>query len=153
MQLGFCSLGLSRTGLLTIVWVGGCGWVGVGVIYVDVCIYINIYIYTHTHRYNIYTYDTYIHTHTHTHTYMHTYIHTYKSCMHTYIHIRTYTYTHSCCPLSVDLWLALARLEEYQEARKVLNNARKKLPSEPQIWFTAAKLEEANSNVQNVPKV
>ena len=24
-----------------------------------------------------------------------------------------------CCPLSVDLWLALARLEEYQEARKV----------------------------------
>eukprot|EP00802_Teleaulax_amphioxeia_P004698 Tamp_04702.p1 GENE.Tamp_04702~~Tamp_04702.p1 ORF type:complete len:750 (-),score=187.85 Tamp_04702:197-2446(-) len=58
-----------------------------------------------------------------------------------------------CCPLSVDLWLALARLEEYQEARKVLNNARKKLPSEPQIWFTAAKLEEANENVQNVTKI
>jgi len=58
-----------------------------------------------------------------------------------------------CCPLSVDLWLALARLEEYQEARKVLNNARKKVPSEPQIWFTAAKLEEANSNMQNVPKI
>jgi pre-mRNA-processing factor 6 len=58
-----------------------------------------------------------------------------------------------CCPLSVDLWLALARLEDYQEARKVLNNARKKVPSEPQIWFTAAKLEEANSNVQNVAKI
>jgi pre-mRNA-processing factor 6 len=58
-----------------------------------------------------------------------------------------------CCPLSVDLWLALARLEDYQEARKVLNNARKKVPSEPQIWFTAAKLEEANGNVQNVPKI
>jgi len=58
-----------------------------------------------------------------------------------------------CCPLSVDLWLALARLEEYQEARKVLNNARKKVPSEPQIWFTAAKLEEANDNGQNVPKI
>uniref|UniRef100_A0A0C3UDZ0 PRP1 splicing factor N-terminal domain-containing protein n=1 Tax=Guillardia theta (strain CCMP2712) TaxID=905079 RepID=A0A0C3UDZ0_GUITC len=58
-----------------------------------------------------------------------------------------------CCPLSVDLWLALARLEEYQEARKVLNNARKKVPSEPQIWFTAAKLEEANGNGQNVPKI
>jgi len=53
----------------------------------------------------------------------------------------------------VDLWLALARLEEYQEARKVLNAARKKVPSEPQIWFTAAKLEEANQNPQNVPKI
>ncbi len=58
-----------------------------------------------------------------------------------------------CCPLSVDLWLALARLEEYSQAKKVLNDARKKVPSEPQIWFTAAKLEEANGNVQNVPKI
>ena len=58
-----------------------------------------------------------------------------------------------CCPLSVDLWLALARLEEYGEARKVLNTARKKIPSEPQIWFTAAKLEEANGNMQNVPRL
>lgn len=58
-----------------------------------------------------------------------------------------------CCPLSVDLWLALARLEDYEQARKVLNNARKKVPSEPQIWFTAAKLEEANGNGQNVSKI
>jgi len=58
-----------------------------------------------------------------------------------------------CCPLSVDLWLALARLEEYDQARKVLNNARKKVPSEPQIWFTAARLEEANGNAGNVPKI
>mmetsp|Transcript_23097 Transcript_23097/g.56930 ORF Transcript_23097/g.56930 Transcript_23097/m.56930 type:complete len:966 (-) Transcript_23097:92-2989(-) len=58
-----------------------------------------------------------------------------------------------CCPLSVDLWLALARLEDYSNAKKVLNDARKKVPSEPQIWFTAAKLEEANGNVQNVSKI
>lgn len=58
-----------------------------------------------------------------------------------------------CCPLSVDLWLALARLEDYQNAKRVLNDARKKVPSEPQIWFTAAKLEEANGNVQNVSKI
>jgi len=58
-----------------------------------------------------------------------------------------------CCPLSVDLWLALARLEDYEQARKVLNNARKKVPSEPQVWLTAAKLEEANGNIQNVPKI
>jgi len=58
-----------------------------------------------------------------------------------------------CCPMSVDLWLALARLEDYSNAKKVLNDARKKVPSEPQIWFTAAKLEEANGNGQNVSKI
>lgn len=35
-----------------------------------------------------------------------------------------------CCPLSVDLWLALARLETYERAKAVLNKARQKLPGE-----------------------
>ncbi|OMO90686.1 Ubiquitin [Corchorus olitorius] len=49
-----------------------------------------------------------------------------------------------CCPSHVELWLALARLKDYEKAKKVLNRAREKLPKEPAIWITAAKLEEAN---------
>uniref|UniRef100_M8C4I5 Pre-mRNA-processing factor 6 n=1 Tax=Aegilops tauschii TaxID=37682 RepID=M8C4I5_AEGTA len=47
-----------------------------------------------------------------------------------------------------------ARLETYDQARKVLNKAREKLDKEPAIWitFTAAKLEEANENTQSVSK-
>lgn len=44
----------------------------------------------------------------------------------------------------VELWLALARLESYENARKILNEARRALPSEMAIWIHAAKLEEAN---------
>ena len=51
------------------------------------------------------------------------------------------------------MWLALARLETYQQARKVLNKARETIPTEPQIWITAAKLEEANGNPDVVEKV
>lgn len=40
----------------------------------------------------------------------------------------------------MDMWLALARLESFKNARKVLNDARKTLPTEPSIWITAAKL-------------
>ena len=58
-----------------------------------------------------------------------------------------------CCPLSVDLWLALAQLQPYEEARATLTRAREKLPSEPSIWLTAAKLEEANSHLEMVPKI
>ncbi len=39
-----------------------------------------------------------------------------------------------------DLWLALARLSSYDNARKVLNKARTAIPTEPLIWITAAKL-------------
>lgn len=39
-----------------------------------------------------------------------------------------------------DLWLALARLSNYENARKVLNKARTAIPTEPLIWITAAKL-------------
>ena len=43
----------------------------------------------------------------------------------------------------VELWLALARLESYENARKVLNKARQAVPTDAAIWITAAKLEEA----------
>lgn len=55
--------------------------------------------------------------------------------------------------LSVQLWLALARLETYENARKVLNKARENIPTDRHIWTTAAKLEEANGNTQMVEKI
>ncbi|PIO30272.1 hypothetical protein AB205_0028180, partial [Aquarana catesbeiana] len=58
-----------------------------------------------------------------------------------------------CCPTSVELWLALARLETYENARKVLNKARENIPTDRHIWITAAKLEEANGNTQMVEKI
>jgi len=49
-------------------------------------------------------------------------------------------------PLSVELWLALARLETYQNARKVLNNARKAVRTSYEIWIAAMRLEEQQGN-------
>ena len=46
-------------------------------------------------------------------------------------------------PDSTELWLALAKLETYENARTVLNKAREHLPTEHAIWINAAKLEEA----------
>ena len=57
-----------------------------------------------------------------------------------------------CVPHAVDMWLALARLETYQNAQ-VLNRARETIPTEPQIWITASKLEEANGNLELVERV
>ena len=51
------------------------------------------------------------------------------------------------------LWLALARLETYENGRKVLNKARENIPTDRQIWVTAAKLEEANGNTHMVEKI
>lgn len=51
------------------------------------------------------------------------------------------------------MWLALARLETYENARKVLNKARENIPTDRHIWITAAKLEEANGNTQMVEKI
>lgn len=55
--------------------------------------------------------------------------------------------------LFLQLWLALARLETYENARKVLNKARENIPTDRQIWITAAKLEEANGNMHMVEKI
>ena len=49
--------------------------------------------------------------------------------------------------------MALARLESYENAKKVLNKARMAIPTEPAIWITAAKLEEAQGNAHRVSKL
>jgi pre-mRNA-processing factor 6 len=46
-------------------------------------------------------------------------------------------------PDSSELWLALAKLESYENARVVLNKAREQMPTDHTIWINAAKLEEA----------
>ena len=51
-----------------------------------------------------------------------------------------------CVPDNVEMWLALARLETYENAKKVLNKARMVISTDPQIWITAAMLEEAHNN-------
>ena len=57
------------------------------------------------------------------------------------------------CICRAQLWLALARLESYENARKVLNKAREHIPTDRQIWITAGKLEEANGNTSMVDKI
>lgn len=49
--------------------------------------------------------------------------------------------------------MALARLERYSNAKTVLNSARRAIPTEPAIWISAAKLEEAQGNSGMVPKI
>jgi len=51
------------------------------------------------------------------------------------------------------MWLALARLETYDNARGVLNKARQAIPTDHQIWLTAAKLEEAHDHQEVVGKL
>ena len=65
-----------------------------------------------------------------------------------FIQSQTFTPT-----LSVQLWLALAKLESYENARRVLNKARENIPTDRKIWISAAKLEEANNNMVNVNKI
>ena len=55
--------------------------------------------------------------------------------------------------ISLQLWLALSKLESYENARQVLNKARESVPTDRQIWITAAQLEEANGNIQMVEKI
>jgi pre-mRNA-processing factor 6 len=45
-------------------------------------------------------------------------------------------------PLSVELWLALARLETPEDAKAVLNKARKAVPTSHEIWIAAGRLIE-----------
>jgi len=49
------------------------------------------------------------------------------------------------------MWLALAKLETYQNAKVILNRARKNLPTELKIWVHAAKLEEVNGTIDLMP--
>ena len=50
------------------------------------------------------------------------------------------------------LW-NICRLESYENARRVLNKAREHIPTDRQIWITAAKLEEANDNEKMIDKI
>jgi pre-mRNA-processing factor 6 len=43
------------------------------------------------------------------------------------------------------MWLALAKLENYDKAKQILNKARKAIPHEISIWINASKLEEAQT--------
>jgi pre-mRNA-processing factor 6 len=45
-------------------------------------------------------------------------------------------------PKSVELWLTLARLETPENAKKVLNSARKEIPTSHEIWIAAGRLAE-----------
>ena len=51
------------------------------------------------------------------------------------------------------MWLALARLETYTNARAVLNKARENIPTNRKIWISASRLEEAHENFKMVPKI
>uniref|UniRef100_A0A1I7W2R2 TPR_REGION domain-containing protein n=1 Tax=Loa loa TaxID=7209 RepID=A0A1I7W2R2_LOALO len=54
---------------------------------------------------------------------------------------------------STELWLALARLETYENARRVLNRAREHIPTERQIWISAARLEETRGQSDMVDRI
>lgn len=50
-------------------------------------------------------------------------------------------------PLSVELWLALARLETPDRAKAVINKARKAVPTSHEIWIAAGRLLEQEATV------
>jgi pre-mRNA-processing factor 6 len=56
--------------------------------------------------------------------------------------------------MSVELWLALARLETPERAKAVLNKARKAVPTSHEIWIAAGRLleQEATSSAGPTPK-
>lgn len=55
-------------------------------------------------------------------------------------------------PLSVELWLALARLETPDRAKAVLNKARKAIPTSHEIWIAAGRLVEQQNEVQMIDR-
>lgn len=58
-----------------------------------------------------------------------------------------------CVPTATSLWLALARAEEYPQAREVLNTAISNIPTDHTIWISAAKLEEENGHSTKASEV
>lgn len=55
-------------------------------------------------------------------------------------------------PLSVELWLALARLETPDKAKAVLNKARKAVPTSHEIWIAAGRLLEQEAYASHKPE-
>lgn len=53
-------------------------------------------------------------------------------------------------PSSLELWLTLARVETYDNARKVLNKARAAIRTSYEVWIAAARLEEQQGNSDRV---
>jgi pre-mRNA-processing factor 6 len=51
-------------------------------------------------------------------------------------------------PQSVELWLALARLETPEKAKAVLNKARKAVPTSHDIWIAAGRLLEQEAHAK-----
>jgi pre-mRNA-processing factor 6 len=56
-------------------------------------------------------------------------------------------------PKSVELWLTLARLETPENAKKVLNSARKEIPTSHEIWIAAGRLAEQSPSAVSEVKV
>lgn len=67
---------------------------------------------------------------------------------HAFVHRAT-----ECVPHSVEMWLALSRLESYENAKVILNKAREKLPTEARIWIAACQLEESQGKTANLDKL
>lgn len=55
--------------------------------------------------------------------------------------------------LFIQFWFVLARLEIYENVRKVLNKVRENIFIDRYIWITVVKLEEVNGNTQMVEKI
>lgn len=59
----------------------------------------------------------------------------------------------NCVPHCLDFWIQLAKLENYDNAKLVLNRARKAFPLEHKIWVYAAMLEESEQRYENIDLV
>ena len=55
-----------------------------------------------------------------------------------------------CCPDSEELWLTYAKMSDFEKAQKILNDARKAIPSSVAVWVAAAELAEAMHGSENV---
>ena len=53
----------------------------------------------------------------------------------------------------LELWVALARSKSWQTACRLLNYARRYDPSDPAVWIAAAKLKEAQGNLDTVRSI
>ena len=48
-----------------------------------------------------------------------------------------------CCPTAEEFWLTYAKLSDYSAAQKILNDARKHIPTSVAVWIAAAELAAA----------
>ncbi|KAH8741516.1 Pre-mRNA splicing factor Pro1/Prp6 HAT repeat protein [Cryptosporidium ryanae] len=55
-----------------------------------------------------------------------------------------------CVPQYEEFWLKLASISSYNDSQRILNEARRELPTNPGIWVAAAKLEESVNKTEKV---